>query len=243
MSHSNHQPPTARSVAAILPAGGRGQRFGSERNKLFTLLSGHPVWYHAARRLAARPEIGRLIMPVSTTDRPIFESEFSQLVAELDVELVPGGRERTDSVRAGLDAIGGDASVRMVAVHDAARPLIRDADLAAVVERANETGAAILATPVPGTVKRVNQSPSGQIGGAATVDRRDLWIALTPQVFRLDLLREAYARYRGRPATDDAELVERMGHPVAIVSGSADNLKLTRPEDLKVAEAILKTLA
>ena len=122
-----------------------------------------------------------------------------------------------------------------MAIHDAARPLVRPADLAAVFAAAGQTGAAMLATPVPGTLKE------GRLegGGCLTVDRRELWLALTPQVFRVGLLKQAYGKHNGRPATDDAQLVERMGHDVTIVQGSADNLKVTYPEDLHVAEAIL----
>ncbi len=149
--------------------------------------------------------------------------------------MVVGGQQRTDSVQAGLNLLAGDASVQSVAIHDAARPLVSAVDLAAVFAVAQETGAAILACPVSGTIKR--DLADGD--RCETVDRRGLWIALTPQVFRLGLLIEAYQKHNGRPATDDAQLVERIGHDVALVPGSADNLKITYPEDLLVAEAIL----
>ena len=154
---------------------------------------------------------------------------------ELSIELVGGGKERTDSVQAGLNLLAGDESVKCVAIHDAARPLVTAADLTEVFAVAREKNAAILACPVPGTVKR------GMADGdrCQTVDRRDLWIALTPQVFQVGLLSEAYQKHNGRPATDDAQLVERIGHNVALGPGSADNLKITYPEDLLVAEAIL----
>lgn len=173
-------------------------------------------------------------MPVSATDRSTFDSEFAPQVQELDIQVVLGGKERTDSVQQGLKTLGGDDGVKLVAVHDAARPLVQSSDLLDVFTTAWQTGAAILATPMTGTVKRSDKS-----NGTTTVDRSQLWIALTPQVFRIELLLEAYKKYRGRPATDDAELVERIGHPVSLVKGSADNLKITLPEDLIIAEAIL----
>ena len=236
MDDYSHSPPTPGSIAAIIPAAGSGSRFGSQRNKLFATLADRPLWYHSASRLRQQSLIGRIVMAVSASDRAIFQSEFADLVAELNIELVDGGAERTDSVRSGLDTVGGDSSVRFVAVHDAARPIVSDSDLAAVFATATQTGAALLATPVAGTVKR----DCDQAMSSKTVDRRNLWIALTPQVFRIDLLTEAYEKYRGRPATDDAELVERIGHRVSLVRGSADNLKITHPEDLMIAAAILQ---
>ena len=174
-------------------------------------------------------------MAISETDRDAFRSDFGSLVQQLNLELVIGGAARTDSVKAGLEAISDDESIRCVAIHDAARPIVNDADLSAVFAVAWQTGAAILATPVSATIKR----DLGKGGRSETVDRRDLWVALTPQVFRLGLLKQAYQKHNGRPATDDAQLVERIGHAVSLVRGSADNLKITYPEDLLVAEAIL----
>jgi 2-C-methyl-D-erythritol 4-phosphate cytidylyltransferase len=243
MSDAEIVPPN-RSVAALLPAGGSGQRFGATRNKLFALLDGKPLWYHAASRIRQQSQVGRIVMAVAAEDRPIYESEFSSLVTELDVQLVAGGHSRTQSVQNGLDALAQDESVRCVAVHDAARPLVSAADLTAVFAMAFQSGAAILATPIPGSVKRgINSLDNQQDQEPPTtqsVDRRDLWIALTPQVFRMELLVNAYAKFRGRPATDDAELVERIGHGVSLVRGSAENIKITHPEDLLIAEAILE---
>ncbi|MFK8114231.1 MAG: 2-C-methyl-D-erythritol 4-phosphate cytidylyltransferase [Rubripirellula sp.] len=235
MQDPAHASPQPGSIAAILPAAGSGQRFGSQRNKLFASLADKPLWFHAAARLRQHPLVGPLIMAISASDRSAFEGEFKALVEQLQIQLVPGGAERTDSVLAGLDAISGDEAIDLVAIHDAARPLVGQSDLSAVFAIASQTGAAILATPVSGTVKR----SSIQERRSETVDRRELWLALTPQVFRVGLLKEAYQKHNGRPATDDAQLVERCGHDVSLVRGSADNLKITYPEDLLVAEAIL----
>ncbi len=174
-------------------------------------------------------------MAISEADRDLFTGRDAALVDQYRVELVTGGAERTDSVRSALQAVAADASIEWVAVHDAARPLVGDDDLQAVFQAAAISDAAILATPVAGTVKR----DLGDQRACETVDRRDLWIALTPQVFRVGLLNRAYQKHNGRSATDDAQLVERLGHDVALVRGSADNLKITFPEDLLVAEAIL----
>lgn len=239
MQDPEHSPPAPGSIAAIIPAAGCGARFGRSRNKLFAELAGQPVWLRTASRLRAQSAIGRIVMAISETDQETFASQFETLVQELKVELVRGGAARTDSVNAGLDTLGDDESIRLVAIHDAARPLVSDADLSAVFAVAWQTGAAILATPVSGTLKR----DLGRGGPIQTVDRRDLWVALTPQVFRIGLLKQAYQKHNGRPATDDAQLVERIGHEVSLVRGSADNLKITYPEDILIAEAILASQA
>jgi len=224
-----------RSVAAILPAAGSGQRFGDSKNKLFSSLNGDPLWVHSVRRLAMRAEIGRLILAVSEHDLGDFQEQASSVSLPLPVEFVIGGAERMDSVQRALDQIDTEGQQSWVAVHDAARPLVSANDLDKVFLAVQQTGAAILATPVSGTLKR-------ELGGglgSETVDREGIWMALTPQVFRVGLLKQAYAKHNGRPATDDAQLVERLGHAVQLVKGSAENLKITFPEDLSIAEAIL----
>lgn len=244
------------NIAAIVPAAGRGQRYGGARNKLFTDLAGRPIWVHVVEKLARRAEIGRLLMPVARADRSLFANEFAGWVDAFEIELVEGGAERVDSVRAGLAALVGDDAIEYVAVHDAARPLVMDTDLDAVFRAARVSGAAILATPVVGTLKRrrsrqphhVTEPGPAELdpGSVAlaqacvtTVDRTDLWVAQTPQVFRRDWLQAAYERFRGWPVTDDAQLVERSGYPVELVQGRPDNLKITHPEDLAIAAAIL----
>lgn len=229
-----------RSIAVLMPAAGSGQRFGTQSNKLFASLGGKPMWIQTLDRITSRPEVGRVVMAVSQEDRDHFASRLDSGVfdAELhqcQVDLVLGGSERSDSVQEALRVIQNDPAVTLVAVHDAARPLVRGQDLQAVFAEAAKSGAAILAAPLTATVKR----DLGDRRRSVTVDRRELWSALTPQVFRVDLLVKAYQHHNGRPATDDAQLVERMGHDVALVPGSTDNLKITYPEDLLIAEAIL----
>ena len=229
------------SVAAIIPAAGSGRRFGAEQNKLFATLAGEPLWVHSVRKLQQRPEIGRIILSVSEQDLTQFQQQLASVhdvsEGEPHPEWVLGGEERADSVQAALQALQGDSNVEWVAVHDAARPLVTDQDLDKVFAAVPETDAAILAGPVSGTLKR--DLGVGQQQPTETVDRKNLWIAFTPQVFRLGLLEQAYAKHNGCPATDDAQLVERVGGNVQLISGSAENLKITFPEDLSLAEAIL----
>lgn len=228
------------SFAVVLPAAGSGSRFGDQSNKLFATLAGRPLWTHAAQQFAARDDVAAVWLVVSPADRKKFQSQVSLLTRPEKFRLVIGGRQRSDSVAAALAAISNDSDspATWVAIHDAARPLIRDAEITDVFARAVQTRAAILATPITGTIKRGAHGDRCQ-----TVDRRNMWQAQTPQVFALDLIRQAYASHRGRPATDDAELVERLGHPVALVPGAADNLKITYPEELLIAEALLRSRA
>ena len=228
--------PAAQSIAVIIPAAGSGSRFGDVRNKVFAMLAGKPLWLHCVERFAARTEVSRIVIATSLEDLETFEQQAVALTTREKISFCRGGGERSDSVASALSTLDGDDAVKWIAVHDAARPLVQNNDLDAVFEMAEQTGAAILATPITGTVKR---GVAGS-GGCSTVDRRELWTALTPQVFRADVLRSAYARHHGFPVTDDAQLVERAGHPVTIVQGAADNLKITFPEDLQLAEAILK---
>lgn len=229
--------PAAGQVAAIVVAAGRGRRFGGGENKVLLQLGDRPIWRHAVDALRRCEWIGEIVLVIRPDDRPAVAGAAKQL----GLHLVDGGQERFDSVLAGLNELqripqgrGGSASPPWVAVHDAARPLVPPADIDAVIAAAAQSGAAILATPIRGTIKRHLRS-----GSIQTVDRSDLWEALTPQVFRLDRLRAAYDRWRGRPVTDDAEMVERSGFPVTLVPGSAENLKITQSEDLAIAQAIL----
>jgi 2-C-methyl-D-erythritol 4-phosphate cytidylyltransferase len=148
---------------------------------------------------------------------------------------VAGGAARQDSVRAGLEAL--PASVHLVAVHDAARPLVRPVDVGRVIREAESCGAAILAAPIADTVKRVR---GGRI--VETPDRSECFAAQTPQVFRVDWLREALAKAEadGVRGTDDAALVERLGVAVRVVPASGPNPKITTAADLALAEALLR---
>lgn len=220
------------SIAVILPAAGKSRRFGGERKKIFSPLGDSLVWEQAVRRLRRRAEVGRIVIAIDPNDAAIWHGECAAAVERHRVELIPGGDERVESVRAAIATLG---EAPWIAVHDAARPLVRDQDLSALFAAAEISGAALLATPVRGTLKREGQS--GWVG--QTVDRRELWEALTPQLFRGPLLRAAYDRWAGFPVTDDAQLVERSGAKVRLVEGSPTNLKITVTDDLAIAESLL----
>ncbi|HYW78971.1 MAG TPA: 2-C-methyl-D-erythritol 4-phosphate cytidylyltransferase, partial [Thermoguttaceae bacterium] len=165
-----------------------------------------------------------------------FNFKFSANVAILGIEVVDGGEERADSVAAGLQRVKDD--VDFICVHDAARPCLVDAWIDKIFAAAEQTDAAIFATPVAGTLKRMGADNTI----AETVDRQGLWEAQTPQVFRRELLLKAYAAREGFQGTDEAQMVERIGHPVTIVPGSPMNMKITTKEDQRLAEQALKAL-
>lgn len=222
-------------VAAVLVAAGRGERFGHALPKAFAPLAGRPLLLRAAEALSAAPEVDCVVPVVPASALEGFDAFLAKFGAPLGLApAVAGGAERQDSVRAGVDALPPEFD--WVAVHDAARALVRPEAVSRVVAAAARSGAAILGAPVRDTLKRVSE---GRI--VETPDRSAFWAAQTPQVFRVELLREALAKAEaaGYQGTDDAALVERLGVPVHVVEGDPDNLKLTHPEDLAMAERIL----
>jgi 2-C-methyl-D-erythritol 4-phosphate cytidylyltransferase len=223
--------------AVILPAAGRSSRFKDKNyKKPFAPLSNRAVWLHSAERFLNRDDVVQLVLVISPADREDFNFRFASNAMILGIDVVEGGAERSDSVEAALARVKPEAD--FVCVHDAARPCIADAWIDQVFQAAERSDAAILAVPVGGTLKRV--APGNKI--VETVSREGLWEAQTPQVFRRQLLLDAYARRDGFQATDDAQLVERLGRPVTVVLGSAVNIKITSREDLRLAEQAMKAL-
>jgi 2-C-methyl-D-erythritol 4-phosphate cytidylyltransferase len=223
--------------AVILPAAGKSSRFRDQNyKKPFAPLDGRPVWMHAADRFANRKDVIQSLIVIAPEDREHFTEKFGGNAALLGIEVVEGGAERYDSVARALERV--KPEVEFIAVHDAARPCIVDAWIDAVFAAAAKTGAAILASPINGTIKRAAKDQTIE----ETVARENLWEAQTPQVFRRQLLIDAYARRGTQPATDDAQLVERLGQKVTIVAGSPMNIKITTKEDLRIASALLKVL-
>jgi 2-C-methyl-D-erythritol 4-phosphate cytidylyltransferase len=223
--------------AVILPAAGKSSRFRDQHyKKPFAPLDGRPVWMHAAERFANRKDVVQSLIVIAPEDREHFAEKFGGNAALLGIEIVEGGAERYDSVAKALERVKPEAE--FVAVHDAARPCIVPEWIDAVFAAAAKTGAAILAAPLTGTLKRA----AGDLTIAETIARENLWEAQTPQVFQRQLLIDAYARRGKEPATDDAQLVERLGHKVTIIPCSPMNIKITSKEDLRIAAALLKAL-
>lgn len=222
--------------AVVLPAAGKSSRFRDKHyKKPFVSLAGKPVWLHSAERFLARDDVKQVLVVIAKEDREEFDRKFAANVMILGIDVVEGGTERADSIQNALARL--KPEIDFVAVHDAARPCIADEWIGRVFDAAQKSDAAILAVPVAATLKRVEGSTIQE-----TVPRANLWEAQTPQVFRRQLLAEAYAKRGDFQATDDAQLVERLGHKVTIVTGSPINLKITTQEDLRLAEQALKAL-
>ncbi|MEO2091711.1 MAG: 2-C-methyl-D-erythritol 4-phosphate cytidylyltransferase [Gemmataceae bacterium] len=224
-------------VAVIIPAAGRSSRFGQGEKKPFVSLDGRAVWQRSAELFWTREDVSKVYVVISPHDRELFEIRYRAAMVFANAQVVGGGAERFESVANALAQVPED--VELVAVHDAVRPLCTTAQIDAVFAAAGKHGAAMLAVPLADTLKRVNAE--NRI--TETVSRAGLWCAQTPQVFRRDWLAEAYAK-RGelkQTITDDAQLVEAIGHPVYVVPGSASNFKITTKDDLELAEAIVKS--
>jgi 2-C-methyl-D-erythritol 4-phosphate cytidylyltransferase len=225
------------SFAVILPAAGKSSRFKDPHyKKAFAPLDNRAVWMHSAEKFVNRADVRQVMVVIAAEDREWFDMKFSANTAVLGIDVVEGGAERSDSVANALARVKSD--VDFVAIHDAARPCIANEWIDKVFQAAEKSGAAILAIPVRGTLKR--QAKAGVI--SETVDRQGLWEAQTPQVFRRELLLDAYAQRGDGAVTDDAQLVEQLGHEVTLVEGSPVNLKITTKEDLRLAVGALKAM-
>jgi len=228
------------NVALIIPAAGVGARFngGSGVRKPFIEIAGRPILLRTLDRFRDIPGIVQRVLVVHPDD---LAGMRQKLGAELDAagvtEIVPGGAARQESVRLGLQVLRHDITI--VAVHDSVRPFVSRRAIIESISRAAQFGGAVVASKMVATVKRADDR--GRI--VQTVPRQDLWMAQTPQTFRRELLVRAYEQgvRDGVAATDDSQLVERIGGTVVIVEEAATNLKITAADDLKIAEAIIRS--
>ncbi|APC09686.1 2-C-methyl-D-erythritol 4-phosphate cytidylyltransferase [Neomoorella thermoacetica] len=222
-------------LSMIIAAAGRGRRLGREVNKVFLPLAGKPMLAYSLAVAAASQLVDEIIIVTRPDDIPLCRQVVAGEGASKVKAIVAGGAERQDSIAEGLKAVA--RAAEWVAVHDGARPFLTPALLEKTILAARTTGAAIAALPVKETIKQ-----GGEAGiVAATLDRKGLWSAQTPQVFRREWLVDAYreAAEKGWQATDDAALVERLGYPVKLVPGEETNIKITTPGDLVLAGALL----
>ncbi|MCB9895061.1 MAG: 2-C-methyl-D-erythritol 4-phosphate cytidylyltransferase [Planctomycetes bacterium] len=234
----------------IIVAGGTGSRMKADRKKAFITLADEPLLLHTARAFQGVPDIGEVVvvMPAAELAELTGGSEANVSLAKLsgkaDVFLlqladagvsrvVVGGPRRQDSVLNGLWAAGD--KFEFVMIHDAARPFVSHEDLKSLAARTRETGAAILAHPVRDTLKRARPDKVIQ----ETVSRAALWGAQTPQAFRRKPLMDAFNKHNKTDVTDDAEMLALAGGQCSVVQGSSLNFKITTPEDLEIAEALI----
>jgi len=221
---------TSMRTVAIITAAGYGKRMG--RSKQFIEIGGEAILERTLSVFESAGVVDAMILVVNPEDveqgKKFSFRKLGQVVA--------GGKERQDSVLNGLRALPADA--QMVVVHDGARPFITVDMIEKAVAEAEKFGAVVVGVPLIDTVKKVDSS---KLIVESSLDRKELWAAQTPQVFRRDIILKAYEEGAGRyRVTDDAMLVERMGIPVKMVMGSYRNIKITTPEDLRLAEAMLK---
>lgn len=220
---------------AIVPAAGLGKRMAAEKNKLFLEVSGKSILTITLESLS-RCDIDHVILVIRPEEEIVIREAIRFLSLSFTVDLVHGGKERQDSVYQGLKKI--PDHTKMVAIHDGARPFIREEVFQRVLVEAKASGAAIAAVPLKDTVKETLGNPVVH----RTLERSLLWAAQTPQIFSAALIHEAYEQAQKESffGTDDASLVERIGKNVSLVLGDYRNIKLTTPEDLIIGEAFYK---
>jgi len=230
-------------ASAIIVAAGSGTRLGFDVPKAFVELGGRTLLWYSLRTIGAVAPIEEAVVTVPPAMEPQARAQVRAAGLEIPVKLTPGGAERQDSVRIALGLTSAEAE--LVVVHDAARPFATPAMFAATLAAAERLGGAISATPVADTLKRVGAGAGRSDGNdraiVGTVAREGLWQAQTPQAFRRTLLIRAHDRavLDALVATDDADLVERLGATVAVVDGSTLNFKITTADDLRLAELLV----
>jgi 2-C-methyl-D-erythritol 4-phosphate cytidylyltransferase len=242
-------------VVVIIPAAGLGTRMapvpsaqGKQKkappSKQFTELGGTPILIHTLRRFAAVEAVGEIWIALRENEIAGFRARLeheAKDVLKKKVELVTGGEHRQQSVEHALNAVGASAD-DVVLVHDAVRPFVTAEIIEEVIDAAKKYGAAIAGLPAVDTVKQVERTAEGALI-KATIPRAGVVMAQTPQGFRYDVIKKAFdeASADGFLGTDEASLVERSGHDVAVVMGSPRNIKITAPGDMELAEFYLKT--
>ncbi|HEX4030798.1 MAG TPA: 2-C-methyl-D-erythritol 4-phosphate cytidylyltransferase [Terracidiphilus sp.] len=226
-------------VFAILPAAGLGTRMAGPQPKQFLELDGVPILIHSLRAFAEVERITAIYVAVRKTEMERAEAQAAEYGFAGKVRVVEGGDNRQESVANALAALPAEAD-DIVLVHDAVRPLIDAATIERTIDAVAEQGAAIVGLPAVDTIKQVERTAHGALI-TSTIPREFVVLAQTPQGFRHGLLKRAFAEATadGFVGTDEASVVERAGHPVAVVHGSQVNLKITKPGDLELAEFYL----
>lgn len=227
----------SKNVAAIICAAGASRRFGGKRKKPFVDVAGRAVLLRSVEVFSNRDDVKQILLAIAADDEELVNIKWGPNLKFFNVKIFLGGTERFDTVQKGLELIKDD--IDLIAVHDAVRCCVKSEWVDACLTTAAKTGAAILACPVVGTIKQVENSAI-----VKTVDRTNLYEAQTPQVFEASLLKKAYANLKNLDKSkinDDAQLVEALGYKVSIVETDSSNIKITHRNDIAIAEAILKS--
>ncbi len=236
----------------IIPAAGLGTRMASASargkkpaaSKQFTELGGTPILIHTLRKFAASPEVSEIYIALRANEIAGFRGRLEKEAKDVlrkKINLVEGGEHRQQSVANAMTSISAAADDDIVLVHDAVRPFVTEEIIHDVIRAAQKYGAAIAGLPAVDTVKQVERTSDGALI-TATLPRERVVMAQTPQGFRYDVLKKAFdeATADGFLGTDEASLVERSGHAVAVVMGSPKNIKITTPADMELAEFYLR---
>lgn len=220
----------------VIPAAGQGKRMNAGKNKLFVELAGKPIIVYTLQVFESDPACKGIILSINPDEEDLFLSIITQYRLTKIKKLIPGGNERQQSVYNGIKYADEHT---IVLVHDGARPFIGHGLIKELSVAASRHGGAILAVPVKDTIKKAKDKAVIE-----TVERSSLWAVQTPQAFRVPTLIKAHEMAENEQflGTDDASLLERMGESVIIIEGNYDNIKITTPEDLYFAEAILQKM-
>lgn len=227
----------SRSVAAIICAAGVGSRFGGKRKKAFVDVAGRAVFLRSVELFSNRDDVKQVLLGISPDDEELVDVKWGPNLKFFGVKTFLGGAERFDTVIKGLELVKDD--IDLIVVHDACRCCVTEKLIEASIAAAAKSGAAIPACPVTATIKEAKDNII-----IKTVERTCLYEAQTPQVFSAKLLREAYENLKNldqSKISDDAQLVEALGHKVTIVEADSSNIKITRQSDIAIAEAILRS--
>lgn len=227
----------SKNIAVIICAAGTSRRFGGSRNKAFVDCKGKAVFLYSVELFTDRSDVKQVLLGISKEDEELVNVKWGPNLKFFGVKTFIGGTERFDTVKNGLELLKDD--IDFAAVHDAARCCVTKEWVDACFSAAAKDGAAILASRVVPTIKRVEDNTIIE-----TVDRSGLWEAQTPQVFEVGLLRKAYENPENSDKgniSDDAQLIEALGSKVTVVEADASNIKITRKSDVAIAEAIIKS--
>lgn len=227
----------SKNIAAIICAAGASTRFGGKRKKPFVDVAGRGAFLRSVELFSNRDDVKQILLSIAPEDEELVNVKWGPNLKFFNVQICFGGSERFDTVAKALELVRDD--IDLVAVHDAVRCCVTKEWIEEVFKAAAKTGAAILACPVSATIKDVKDNTI-----IKTVDRAGLYEAQTPQVFDVKLLKKAYDNLKNLDQTkisDDSQLVEALGHKVSIVETDSSNIKITRPSDVAIAEAIIKS--